>query len=107
LIRSGEEGEIMRWIAFFEDKPEMLQVRKEREPKHLAYLLKHMDEILLAGGCRESPESVFVGGLWLLEVSSKERAIELIESDPYYEPTLRSYKLRTWGEAFPDKRITL
>lgn len=28
----------MRWIAFFTDTPEMLQVRAEREPLHLAYL---------------------------------------------------------------------
>jgi len=27
----------MRWIALFTDTPEMLEVRKEREPLHLEY----------------------------------------------------------------------
>jgi len=97
----------MRWISIFEDTPEMLMVRKEREPAHLAYLLEHQDEILLAGGCRDTPGEAFVGGLWVLEVSSKERAIELIENDPYYVPAFRSYRLRTWGKAFADKDVSL
>ena len=97
----------MRWIAIFEDKPEMLAVRKEREPAHLAYLKKHENEILLAGGCRDAPDEAFVGGLWVLEVASKERAIELIKSDPYFVPSYRSYKRRTWGKAFSDECVSL
>lgn len=97
----------MRWIVIFEDQPEMLAVRKEREPAHLSYLRQHENEILIAGGCREAPGEAFVGGLWVLDVASKERAIELIENDPYFEPPYRSYKLRTWGKALADRSVAL
>jgi uncharacterized protein YciI len=98
---------IMRWIVFFEDTPEMLSIRREWEPDHLAYLRKHSDEILLAGGCREEPGQAYVGGLWVLDVPSRERVVELIESDPYYSPDRRSYKIRTWGKAFSDTQVIL
>ncbi len=97
----------MRWIVLFEDTPEMLAIRKQREPDHLAYLRKHSDEILLAGGCREEPGQAYVGGLWVLDVPSRERVVELIESDPYYSPDRRGYKIRTWGKAFDDLAVTL
>lgn len=97
----------MRWIAFFTDTPEMLEVRKERQELHSDYLRQHEAEIPIAGGCRENPSGSFVGGLWVLEVSSRERAIELIENDPYYEPAFRSYRLLTWGKAFAEKAVVL
>ncbi len=97
----------MRWVAIFDDTQDMMEVRREREALHLAYLREHADEIMLGGGCREEPGGTFVGGLWVLEVHSRERAVELIENDPYYVPTFRRYKLRTWGKAFPEVVVTL
>lgn len=95
-----------RWVVMFEDQPGMLDVRREREPLHLAYLEQHASEILLAGGLREAPGSAFVGGLWVLEVPSRERAVELIENDPYYMPALRRYRLLTWRKAL-DRSVAL
>lgn len=97
----------MRWVAIFNDTPEMLAVRHEREALHFEYLRKHETEILIAGGLRETPGSKFVGGLWVLEVSSKERAISLIEDDPYFVPEFRSYQLLTWGKVFSEKQVVL
>lgn len=97
----------MRWIAIFEDSPGMLAVRKAREALHLAYLGAHESEILIAGGCREAPGADYVGGLWVLEVASRERAVALIENDPYFEPAVRRYKLRVWGKAFADRDVLL
>jgi len=97
----------MRWIAIFDDKPGMLEVRQQGEPLHLAYLRAHENEILIAGGLREAPDGGFVGGLWVLEVASKERAAELVENDPYFVPQHRSYRLLTWGKALADKQVVL
>lgn len=97
----------MRWIAIFDDKPGMLAVRQEREPRHLAYLREHENEILIAGGLREAPGASFVGGLWVLEVASKDRAVELVENDPYFVPEHRGYRLLTWGKALADKQVVL
>lgn len=97
----------MRWVAIFDDKPAMLAVRLEREPLHLAYLRAHENEILLAGGLREAPGAGFVGGLWVLEVESREHAVALVENDPYYVPEHRSYRLLAWGKALADKQVVL
>ena len=97
----------MRWVAIFDDSPEMLEVRKEREAQHLAYLREHEGEILIAGGLRDAPGSTFVGGLWVLDVQSRERAVELIENDPYYAPAHRSYRLLAWGKANPERMTVL
>jgi hypothetical protein len=96
-----------RWVVFFDDEPGMLDIRRERESLHLAYLERNALEIPMAGGLREAPGEAFVGGLWVLEVASRERAVELIENDPYYVPSLRRYRLLTWGKAFPDRLVTL
>ncbi len=96
-----------RWVVFFDDEPGMMNVRREREPLHLAYLERHAEEIRMAGGLREAPGEAFVGGLWVLEVASRERAVALIENDPYYLPSLRRYRLLAWGNAFPDRLVTL
>lgn len=97
----------MRWIALFDDTPAMLAIRQEREPLHLAYLRQHQDEILIAGGLREAPGESFVGGLWVMEVASRARAVELVENDPYYVPAHRSYRLLTWGKALADRQMIL
>lgn len=96
----------MRLICFFEDTPEMLERRRTLEPRHLEYLALHESEILLGGGLRERPGHDYVGGLWVLEVESFERARYLVENDPYYSPAHRKYRLLVWGKAF-DKPVIL
>ena len=42
----------------------------------------------------------------MLEVRDRQRAVELIENDPYYEPAHRRYRLLRWGKAL-DVPVTL
>jgi uncharacterized protein len=97
----------MRWVAIFEDTADMLQVRASHEAEHLAYLRAFESEILIAGGLRDAHGGPFVGGLWVLDVSSGERALELVEQDPYFIHGARSYALHVWGKALPDKQVVL
>lgn len=97
----------MRWIAIFSDTADMLAIRAERGEQHLAYLRAHADEILIGGGCREAPGAPFVGGLWVMEVASRERAVQLIEQDPYWVPPYRSVRLLTWGKALEEREVIL
>lgn len=48
-----------------------------------------------------------MGGLWVLDVPSRERAMELIENDPYWVPAHRSVRLLTWGKGLEDVMVTL
>lgn len=72
----------MRYIVIFEEGPEMIPVREALEPAHLAFLEQHRAEIPMAGGLRDEHGGPYVGGLWVFEVSSRQRAVELVEADP-------------------------
>jgi uncharacterized protein YciI len=92
----------MRYVAIFEDAPEMLLIRQTRSEQHIAYLKEHRNEILIGGGLREEPGGVFVGGMWIFEVESRERAVSLIENDPYFESAYRTYRLLVWVKGLPE-----
>lgn len=97
----------MRFVVIFEDTPQMAAVRAAHEPAHLAFLEAHRDEIPMAGGLRNAHGGAYVGGLWVFEVASRERAIALIESDPYFVAHARPYRLLAWGKALPHHAVTL
>ena len=97
----------MRWIAIFTDTPDMLAVRAQQGQAHLDFLAQHKAEIVLAGCCRSDAGGDYVGGLWVLEVPDRARAVALIEQDPYYLSGARQYVLRTWGKAFEEDRVVL
>jgi len=98
----------MRFVAIFHDAPGMVRARSaEGLAMHSAYLRKHVGEILIAGGLREVPEREIVGGLWVMEVKSRERAVELVENDPYFSSGYRTYRLLAWAKALEDRTVTL
>jgi alpha-N-acetylglucosamine transferase len=49
--------------------------------------------------CNGGARGKLGGGMWVFEVASRERAIELIESDPYYKARPRAFRLLAWGQA--------
>lgn len=77
----------------------MVPVRQAHEPAHLKFLETYRDEIPMAGGLRNDHGGPYVGGLWVFEVASRQRAVELIEADPYYQAQPRKYRLLAWGKA--------
>jgi hypothetical protein len=97
----------MRLVVLFEDTPEMAAVRAAEEPAHLAFLDAHRDEIPMAGGLRDEPGGAYAGGLWVFEVESRERAIALIERDPYWLAHPRPYRLLVWGKALPQYTVAM
>jgi uncharacterized protein len=97
----------MRLVAIFDDTPAMVAVRARLETAHIAYLRSHLSEIAIAGGLRDEPGGGFVGGLWVLEVPSKQRAVQLIEADPYWQAERRPYRLLVWGKALPELEVVL
>ena len=97
----------MRWVAIFDDKPEMIEHRNKHRLDHIAYVRKHKDEILIGGGFREEPEGNYVGGMWVMEVQDRKRATVLIESDPYFNPLYRKYRLLVWGKILEDVNVML
>ncbi|GAA6143068.1 YciI family protein [Hydrogenophaga sp. 5NK40-0174] len=88
----------MLFVAIFEDSPGMSAVRQANGAAHIEHLKRHAKEIRVGGGLRTSPDAPFSGGMWILDVDSRDRAVALIESDPYYEPAHRRYRLYHWNK---------
>lgn len=97
----------MRYVAIFDDDPPMAAVRARLEPAHLAFLETHRSEIRMAGGLRDVPGGPYVGGLWVFEVASRERAEQLIAADPYQQAHPRRYRLLVWGKALPHHEVLM
>jgi len=97
----------MRFIVMFEDSPPMADVRRTHELDHLKFLEQQHAEIPMAGGLREEHGGHYVGGLWVFEVQSRSRAVELIEQDPYYVACPRKYRLLAWGKALPHLQVLI
>jgi uncharacterized protein len=91
-----------RWVAIFEDHPRETAawVRDKHADDHFAYLAANAEKIRIGGGLRPAPGAWFSGGLWVLEVESRDEAVRLVEDDPYFKLGLRkSYQLYVWGTA--------
>jgi hypothetical protein len=56
---------------------------------------------------RQEHGGAHVGGLWVFEVETKERAVALIEQDPYFRINPRKYRLLAWGKALPGHRVLM
>ena len=98
----------MRWVAIFDDHEGRESVRREHSAAHFEYLGANRDKILIAGGLRPEPEAWYCGGLWVLEVDSRDEAVRLIEQDPYYRLGLRKEcRLLVWGKAPSYGPVTL
>lgn len=91
----------MRFVVIFEEGAEMITVREAHEPVHFAFLEQWREEIRMGGGLRNQHGGAYVGGLWVFELTSRERAVALIEQDPYYRANPRKYRLLAWGKALP------
>jgi uncharacterized protein len=91
---------VARWVAIFDDDPKALKVRADHHEAHFQHLALHSEKIRIAGGLRPEPGGTFCGGLWVLEVESREEAVRLCEGDPYFILGLRTgYRLYAWGKA--------
>lgn len=97
----------MRFVVIFEEGTEMAPVREALEPAHLEFLEKNREEIPMAGGLRNEHGGPYVGGLWVFDVPSRQRAVELIESDPYFKARPRKYRLLAWGKALPHFKVLM
>ena len=42
-----------------------------------------------------------------VDVKTRSRAVELIESDPYYVACPRNYRLLAWGKALPHVQVLM
>lgn len=96
----------MLFIVQFIDKPECLETRKQWLSAHLQWLEQHRQAVLVAGSLREEADAAPVGGLWVVEASSKPEVETLFHSDPFWVHGLRrSVEVLHWSKAFPERQV--
>ncbi len=95
----------MLFIIRFDDVPDSRELRHRYLDEHLAWLDQRRQQVLVAGSLRETPESIPVGGLWIVEAESRQAARALFQSDPFWVNGLRAgVEILHWSKAFPDEQ---
>ena len=95
----------MLFVIRFIDRADCREIRERYLDAHLAWLGHRRQSILVAGSLRETPDSVPLGGLWVVEAESKNAARELFQTDPFWVHGMReSVEILHWSKAFPDER---
>jgi uncharacterized protein YciI len=95
----------MLFIAQFEDKQGVAELRQKLLEEHFAFLDRQKDKVLVAGSVREIPSDKPLGGLWIIEAESEEDVREIFKDDPFWVNGLRaSVRINRWAKAFPDRK---
>ena len=94
------------WTLFavrLHDKPGSAELRKQLLPAHLAWVAANKSCLRVAGSLRESPDSIPVGGLWVVRAKTKADVEALIASDPFTLEGLRDrWEILYWSKALPE-----
>lgn len=98
----------MPYIIETFDKPGLLDLRKQLRAEHLVYLdeIKHL--LLACGAKLKDDDTDLGGGLYLVNVDTREAAQALIEADPFYRANLfERVQITRWRKAYLDGQCFL
>jgi uncharacterized protein YciI len=80
----------MAWMITFEDEPSRAGLRTTHLDQHLAYVRSVAGSILCSGALRPAPDDRQLGGMWVIDLPSREEALTLFEADPFFQLGLRT-----------------
>jgi len=75
----------MPYIIETFDKPGHEAVRQQHRAKHLQFLEEHRSLLLACGAKLDDAGKDLGGGLYVLDVDTREEARRFIESDPFHK----------------------
>ncbi|MFC7401425.1 YciI family protein [Citricoccus sp. GCM10030269] len=83
------------------DAPERAHVRQERYAEHLEFLAEHA-QLLLACGAKLADDGTHAeGGIYLVDLETREEAEAFIARDPFSRGNLfRDVVIRRWRKAY-------
>ena len=95
----------MLFIAQFEDKPGVAEIRQKLLEAHFAFLDSRKDKVLVAGSVREIPSDLPLGGRWIIEAENEAEVRDIFKDDPFWVNGLRAgVRINRWVKAFPDRK---
>ena len=90
------------------DKPESYALRLEHRNEHLKYLDENVNLLLACGAKLSDDGTTASGGIYLVDVDSRQSAQHFIEDDPFYKAGLFSdVKIKRWRKAYFNFKNTL
>lgn len=91
----------MPYIIETFDKPASLEVRKAHRPAHLQFLDEHKAVLLACGAKLNDDGSDLGGGIYIVDLESRDEARALIEADPFFKAGLfAEVKIVRWRKAY-------
>ena len=92
-------------ITFF-DAPQTDRTRKSSlRQEHIDYVSSHASRIIASGGLFPDDDDFPNGGLILLDVQSRQEAVDYIENDPFFvNGIFKSYTIVRWKKFVFDHR---
>ena len=75
----------MPYIIETFDKPDHQSVRQQHREKHLQFLEEHRSLLLACGAKLDDDGKDLGGGIYIVDVDTREQAQKFIESDPFYK----------------------
>ncbi|WBU61673.1 YciI family protein [Paracoccus albus] len=98
----------MAWMIETFDKPGSVDLRLKLRSQHLAYLDAHQHLLMACGAKLDDTGQVASGGLYILDVDTREEAQKFIEDDPFYKGDLfADVTVTLWRKAYFNGRNTL
>lgn len=91
----------MPYIIETFDKPEHQAVRQAHRPAHLEFLERNAQLLLACGAKLQDDGSDKGGGLYVVDLETREAAQAFIESDPFYQAQLfAEVRITRWRKAY-------
>ncbi|WP_417247283.1 YciI family protein [Celeribacter sp.] len=91
----------MPWMVETYDKFDCAELRNRIRPAHLNYLEAHKGILLACGAKIDDEGKAASGGLYLLDLETREDAQSFIEQDPFYQEGLFARVFVTrWRKAY-------
>lgn len=83
------------------DKPGKQQLRQQTRDEHLQFLDAHAAKLLSCGAKLNDDGSDVGGGIYIVDVDTREEAERLIAADPFFLAELfREVRITRWRKAY-------
>jgi len=90
------------------DKPDHQALRLEVRPAHLDYLDANANLLLACGAKLSDDGATASGGIYLVDLESREEAERFIQADPFHQAKLfAEVHIVRWRQAYLNRQNTL
>jgi uncharacterized protein YciI len=91
----------MPYIIETFDKPDHQAVRQQHRPAHLDFLKQNAPLLLACGAKLQDDGSDMGGGLYVVDLDTREAAQAFIEADPFFQAELfEQVRITRWRKAY-------